>query len=155
MKKPASMKLFDLLYLGSLAVGMIGLFLGWDTMIAQMNAELASEGVALDEAFASNAIVGSFLFGVAISVGLWFLVSVLRIEFVKWIILLFTAYGVVTLATGIARDGFDMIELSGIVSTLMSIAALVMLFRPDSKAWFDAKHAGRLREDRDDDIDRK
>ena len=139
MQKPDSMKKFDLLYLGSLAVGLIGLALGWDGLVEQMNAEFTAQGLEPESGFATGAIIGGFVFGIGISVALWFLVSILRIEFVKWILVLFTVYGVVSLAGGIALAGFDPIQISGIVSTLMSIAAIWMLFRPDSKEWFAAK----------------
>ena len=155
MQKPQSMKFFDWLYLGSLAIGLIGLALGWDAMMEQMNAEFAAQGLEPDSSFATSAIVGGFIFGVGISVALWFLVSIMRIEFVKWIVALFTAYGVVSLAGGIAMAGFDMIQLSGIVSTLMSIVAVVMLFRADSKAWFDAKRGDKPEVERDSGVNLK
>ena len=139
MQKPNSMKTFDLLYLGSLAVGLIGLALGWDGLVEQMNAEFAAQGLDPESGFATGAIIGGFVFGIGISLALWFLVSILRIEFVKWILVLFTVYGVVSLAGGIANAGFDPIQITGIVSTLMSIAAIWMLFKPDSKEWFAAK----------------
>lgn len=139
MPKPRSMKTFDLLYLGSLAVGLIGLVLGWDGLVEQMNAEFVAQGLEPESGFATGAIIGGFVLGIGISIALWFLVSVIRIEFVKWIIVLFTIYSVVSLAGGIAAAGFDPIQISGIVSTLMAIAAIVMLFQPESKEWFAAK----------------
>lgn len=139
MQKPDSMKKFDLLYLGSLAVGLIGLALGWDGLVEQMNAEFVAQGLEPESGFATGAIIGGFVLGIGISVALWFLVSIVRIEFVKWILVLFTAYGVLSLVGGIALAGFDPIQISGIISTLMSIAAVWMLFRPDSKEWFAAK----------------
>ena len=137
--KPDSIRKFDWLYLGSIVVGMIGLALGWGTLTEQMNQEFIAQGIEPDSSIATGALIGGFAIGTAISLALWFLISVLRIEFVKWILVLFVLWSLVSLAGGIALSGFDMIQISGIVSTIMSIAAIYMLFQPDAKEWFAAK----------------
>ena len=156
MAKPDSIRKFDWLYLGSLAVGLLGLWLGWDSVMAQINTELAAEGVAMESDIPTAAIIGGALIGVVISLILWMLISVFRIEFVKWILILFTAYSILSIVGGLAVGGFDMVQISGIISTLMSIAAIVMLFRPDAKAWFDEKRAAkRDKPDMDGGVDLK
>lgn len=139
MQKPQSMKMFDFLYLGSIVVGLLGLILGWDILVEQMNAELATQGVESDVEMATAAIIGGAAFATAINLALWFLVSILRIEFVKWILALFLAWGIYSMLVGIASVGFSLEQITGIISTIMSIAAIYMLFQPDAKEWFAAK----------------
>ena len=139
MTKPASIKKFDYLYIGSVVIGLIGLIIGWDSLVALMDAEFAAQGLDPEGSFATTTIIAGFAFGTAISLALWFLISVLRIEFVKWILVLFTVWGVFSLVVGIATTGFAVNQISGIISTIMSVAAIYMLFQPDAKAWFAAK----------------
>ena len=139
MTKPASIKKFDYLYIGSVLVGLVGLIVGWDGLIAQMNAEFAAQSLAPEGNFATTTVITGFVIGTAISLALWFVISVLRIEFVKWILLLFTVWGVFSLVVGIATTGFAANQIWGIISTVMSVAAIYMLFQPDAKAWFAEK----------------
>ena len=97
--KPAAIKKFDWLYLGSVSVGLLGFALNYGAIADQANAELAAGGL---EGAANGLLIGSMLVGVAINVALWFLVSVLRIGFVKWIIVLFVAWGLLSLGTALA-----------------------------------------------------
>lgn len=143
MAKPDSIKKFDWLYLGSVAVGLLGIVFGWDGMMEQLNAEFAAQGLDVDSGIGTGAIIGGIAFGIIISLALWFLISVLKIEFVKWILLLFVLYSVFSLFVAISTTGFDITQITGIVSTIMSIAAIYMLFRPDAKEWFAAKRASK------------
>lgn len=133
--KPASIKKFDLFYLGSIAVGAIGFAIGYDTLVEQTNAQLAAEGI---EGLGAGAVIASLLLGIAINLALWFLVSVLRIEFVKWIVVLLTAWGVLSLALALG-DGLQATMISGIIATILSVIAVWFLFQPDAKAWFAQK----------------
>lgn len=142
--KPASIKKFDLLWLGSVVVGLIGIVLGWDLLMSQMGTELAAQADAqgIDAADAGSLAFGTAIVVIAISVGLslllWALISVWRIEFVKWLIGLLAVYGVVSALIGLGV-GANLLTISGLISALMGIAAVYFLFRPDAKAWFDEK----------------
>ena len=135
--KPAAIKKFDWLYLGSIVVGLIGFALNYGTVADQTSAELAADGI---EGATTGLLIGGMLFGVAINVALWFLVSVLRIGFVKWIIALFVAWGLLSLGMAIASGqtaGTNFIF--GIISSLMVVVSLYYLFQPEAKAYLDAK----------------
>ncbi|QPC98761.1 hypothetical protein [Qipengyuania soli] len=134
--KPASVKKFDMLYLGSVAVGLVGVALNYGNIVDAANAEMAAQG--LEATMGGGVIVVSLLFGVVISLALWFLVSVLRIEMVKWIIALFTGWSVVSYIVSF-DSRMDLSIISGLVSTVMTVAAIYFLFRPDAKAWFAEK----------------
>ena len=135
--KPAAIKKFDWLYLGSVAVGLLGFALNYGAIADQTNAELAAGGL---EGAANGLLIGSMLVGVAINVALWFLVSVLRIGFVKWIIALFVAWGLLSLGTALASGEIASLNvIFGIISSLMVVASLYFLFQPEATAWLAAK----------------
>lgn len=81
--KPASIRKFDWLYLGSIVIPIVGVVAGWEDMAATLGAEAAATGQAAEdvEAFSSGLALIFSVLVFAISFGLWFLVSVLRIEF--------------------------------------------------------------------------
>lgn len=136
--KPGSIRKFDWLYLGSLVVSLLGFALNFGTISAQTNAELAAQGV---EGMGAGVLIGGLLFGIAISLALWFMISVLRIELAKWLLILLTAWSVVTTATAAAR-AFNSTMAWGLISTIMTIIAIWFLFQPDAKAWFAEKKGG-------------
>jgi len=76
--KPASIKKFDKLYLGSILVSLIGIVFGWDTMMTDMNTQIAASGTAVDGmgGIVSGAAIGGIALGLGISLLLWALVSV-------------------------------------------------------------------------------
>ena len=78
--KPGSIRKFDWLYLGSIAVSLLGFVFNYDTIAAQTNAELTAQGV---EGLSTGVLIGGLLFGTAISLALWFMISILRIELAK------------------------------------------------------------------------
>lgn len=136
--KPASMKKFDMFYLGSIAVGLIGFALAYNDIVAQTNAELTASGV---EPMGTGVIIGSLIFGVLINLALWFLVSVQRIGLVKWLIALLIAWGVISLLTSLGA-GFTTEVLIGLASTALGIVSLYFLFQPESTEWL-ARDRGR------------
>lgn len=135
--KPASMKKFDWLYLGSVAVGLLGFALNYGAVVDQTNAELAASGM---DGAAGGLLIGGMLFGVAVNLALWFLISVLRIGFVKWIVVIFVAWGALSLGFSLASGqtaGLNLIF--GLIGTVMVIASLYFLFRPESTAWLASR----------------
>ena len=140
MQKPDSMKKFDLLFWGSMALSVIGLVLGWASMQDAMAAEMAEVDGALGEGAMQGIVIIGFIVGIGLYVGLWFLISILRIEFVKWILIALVLYGLVTMPAGFEMAGGLGIEhIPGILSTVLLLLAIWMLFRADSRAWFAAK----------------
>ncbi len=136
MGKPDSIRKFDWLYLGSVVVGLLGLALNWGSVSGQVNAELGADT-------ANVALIGGLVLGTGISVALWFLVSVLRIELVKWVLIVMVLWTLVTMPIGIASaGGLGLTNITGIVSTIMTIAAIWFLFQADAKAWFAEKRGG-------------
>lgn len=134
--RPDSIRKFDMLWLGALALGIVAFLLSYGTLKAQVDAQLAASGMTSGAGGA--ALIGGFVFGIVISLALWFLVSRLRLEFVKWILILLLIWGLVNLPA-IFADGFTLIDVLSLIGTAMQAAAIYFLFRPDAKAWFAAK----------------
>lgn len=143
--KPASIRKFDWLYWASVIIGLSGLAIGWDTINAQVSSELAATGdEELGSAITSGAIIVGAVVGAAISIAIWFLISVLRIELGKWVLIAMVLWTLVTLPGGIElAGGFSLMHVPSIVSTALTIAAIWFLFQPDAKAWFAEKRTGR------------
>ena len=133
--KPPSIKKFDYLYLGSIVVGLIIFALTYQTALDGAQAEMAAAGQSGIEV-GPGLIIGGLAFGIAINLALWFLVSGLRIEFVKWVLAIFAAWGVLSILTALAMGEAGVAQLLGLIPSVMSIAAIYFLFQPDAKAWF-------------------
>jgi len=136
-RKPASIRKFDWLYLGSLGVNLIGILFNFDSLSAQAEAEFAARGMA---GSGTGMLVGTLLIGLAINLGLWFLISVLRIGLAKWALVLLTAWSILTTVKSLSL-GLESIMVWGLLSTVMTLAAIGFLFRPESRNWF-AAHRG-------------
>lgn len=139
--KPDSIRKFDWLYLASIVAGLLGIAIGWDTMTELVDAQLTASGAeGMGEGLRMSAMIGVALLGAAISFALWFLISALRVELIKWILILMVAWTLVTMPASFAKvGGFGPMHVPGAVSTILTIAAIWFLFRPDAKAWFAEK----------------
>jgi hypothetical protein len=132
------MQIFDMLYLGAIALGLVSTAIGWNTMKEGMQAD------PLTAAVATPVMVGSVIIGFGISLLLWFFTSRMRSTIAKWILTIFSVIGVLSLVfpmlNGAAPAGIP--GILSIVSTVLQVAAVVMLFRPDAVAWFRGEQAG-------------
>ncbi|MEG9269547.1 hypothetical protein [Qipengyuania sp. Mu-71] len=136
--KPASIRKFDWLYLGSVAIGLLGVALNYGAIASLTEADLAGQGYA---DMGAGVLIAGVLFGIAISLALWFMISVLRIGLAKWLLVVLTAWSVVTSGVAIVTN-FDATMVWGLVSTVMTVLAIWFLFQPDATAWFAEKKGG-------------
>ena len=140
MQKPDSIKKFDMLFWASTVVSVIGLVIGWSSMQEIMAAEMAEVDGALGDGAMQGIVLISFIIGIGINVAIWALISLMRIEFVKWIYIALIAYGLVTMVSGYEdMGGFGMVHIPGVIATILSLLSVWMLFKPDAKEWFAAK----------------
>ncbi|MXO60420.1 hypothetical protein GRI89_12820 [Altererythrobacter salegens] len=129
--KPESIRKFDMFYLGSLAISVVSIIVGYDALVAEVAAEGEASGMALGQVWA----IGAVVIGLAISLLLWWLTSSKRLSIAKWIIVLFFVLGLIGLP-GTLADGLTMLEIIGLVSVAAQATAIWYLFRPDAKEWF-------------------
>lgn len=130
--RPASITMFDRLYLGSLVLGLINFALSYDNTMAQLKAD----PVVADVGMASPGILwGGLALGMAISLLLWFLISRKASNVARWILVVFTVIGVISLPLSLGQ--LPLLQLvTTLVVTGVQAAAVYFLFRPDAKPWF-------------------
>ncbi len=131
--RPASITMFDRLFLGSLAVGLANAVLNYDSTIAQLEADpaVAELGMA-----GPGFVIVTLAFSFGLSLLLWFLIARKAVNVAKWVLVVLTVIGLF----GIPLALVDVPLLQAIITvvvTVMQLAALWFLFRPDAKAWFE------------------
>ncbi len=140
MLRPASIINFERLYLGSFVLWAINTFASWSTMRAMIanNPQVAANpmaGSVMGSMLGTSAIITA-----AVSLLLWWLVARKASVVGKWMVVvtegigaLLALFSLVALATGKAPS--MLLGLSSLVATGLAIAAAVMLFRPDARAF--------------------
>lgn len=141
MQRPLSIVWFERCYLGALVVGLINSALSWNAALAAMaeNPALADLG----ENFGRNTLIFGTVFGVAISVLLWYFAACKRAAVAKWIITVFFAISVLSIGFSALRNTFPqgIAGVLGIVTFVLNAIAVWQLFRPDAAIWFGEKPA--------------
>ena len=127
--RPASIQMFDKLYLGSLVVGLINFVLFFDDMVAMTQGDLAEIGMG------SGFMIGVFVFGISISLLLWYFISRRASKVAKWILVVLTIWGLIGIPATLALPTVQM--LMSLLATALSLGSIYFLFTPDAKAWFD------------------
>ncbi|WP_432478833.1 hypothetical protein [Nocardioides sp. GXQ0305] len=109
-----------------------------DTLIDQ---QLEASGVTLDEGSIRSIVLASAVFGLVISVGITALLAIFIGKGHNWARIVYTvlvAIGVLLSLFGIGSQPVLLLVL-GLLSAVLSIAAVVFLFRSDANAWFKAR----------------
>lgn len=89
-------------------------------------------------------LIGSFLFGLALGLLLWWLVSSKGSNLARWILVLFFALGVLNLVYAFASGALAGLTITNgltVLSTALTAAAVYYLLQPDAKAWLEQKRA--------------
>lgn len=137
MDRPASIVRFDQLYLGHIAVGLVGsviaLFSGDNPALTQTNETIgpwflpAILGLGLLTQIALLYFIGRK----GAAVAKWLLVALTAINLLGVVFLLFA------FATGMGAESRNLIgSLCSLGASALLVAAVSMLFRPDTAAWF-------------------
>ena len=134
MDKPGAIQNFDKLYLGAIVLSLINFALSYGTLVEQVREETAAAGMEMG----GGVLIVGIVISTLVSLLLWFLISKKKIEFIKWILILFLVYSVVSLPAALS-DGIGLNEVIAIVVVLIQAAAVWMLFQPDAKEWFAEK----------------
>ena len=137
MTKPDSIVLFDRLFLGTLALSLLNFIVGWEELSAKLarTPEFAASG------FGNGFIVATFAGGMIINLIIWYFVSARASKIAKWILTVLFAFGLISML----RNFNDPLGPQGLtlgmalIVTIIQAAAIYMLFRPDSIAWFSRK----------------
>jgi hypothetical protein len=130
--RPHSILMFERLFLGSLALSTVASVLAYDDVLAELERDPAMAQLGLGGGF----LVGMLALGMAIFVLLWFLIARKASRVAKWILVVFVAVGLASLAVSLA-DSFtpDVNTLLSLSSYALEVAAVVYLFHADAVAW--------------------
>lgn len=141
--RPDSIILFERLYLGALALGLVNLFVSWDRSIALMTSDPGAAALGDPATF----ILVVFVISFGVSLTLWYFAARRRSRVAKWILTVLFVLGLFSLPGSIAQGVFSGIGgLFAAAAWLLQAVALFMLFRPDSNAWFRGEWQGDVAE---------
>ncbi|CAN5366005.1 hypothetical protein BH09PSE4_BH09PSE4_09280 [soil metagenome] len=132
MARPQSIILFERLYLGALALGILNTALNWSAAGAIIADEPALAGVASWYQPVATAI------GIAIPLLLWYFIARRGSPVAKWIMVVLSALAAAGLvwSLSVGSANLSLIGILGIITVLLNLAAAWTLFRPDAKPWF-------------------
>ncbi|HKX87959.1 MAG TPA: hypothetical protein VJM13_02005 [Sphingopyxis sp.] len=135
MTKSSSIILFDRLFLGSLALGVLNFLFGWN----ETSEKLANAPEFAATGFGTGFLIATFAIGMIINLIIWYFISARASKIAKWILTVFFAIGLLSMLSNLNNPLGPKGLLLGvaIVITFIQAAAVYMLFRPDSIAWFN------------------
>lgn len=128
--RPASITMFDRLYLGGLALGLVNFVVSYDTTMAQIAAD-----PALSTFGGLPFLLGTMAISYTISLLFWYFIARRASNVAKWILVVLTAIGALSLPLSLTQMGTAQLILTLVVFG-MQVVAVWFLFRPDAKAWF-------------------
>ena len=141
MERPQSIIWFERFYLGALGVGLLNTALSWSSLQARMGAVPNSQ--SLPSWFMPVVVIGSLVFGLAISLLLWHFVARRGSPVAKIFVVIFFVLGLVGIPGLFTSVRIGLISpvmaLVSLMTFVLNGAAVWMLFRPDTKPWFDKK----------------
>lgn len=133
--RPKSIVLFDRMFLASLVIGAINAVLTFNDM---MDA-LATNPNTAPLGWGSGAVVAIIAVSLLIPLLLWHYIAHRASSLAKWILVVLTVGGILFAGVDLTRMG-SLSEIAVLAVTVLQIAAIVMLFRPDANAWFAEQH---------------
>jgi hypothetical protein len=128
--RPQSILMFERLFLASLAGSVLGFALTYDEIVGTLANDPALQEVGLGSGF----VFGITAASLAIYLLLWHLIAHKAANFAKWILVAFTAIGVLMAVPSMAGP-WDTMQLLSLAVYVLQIAAVVYLFRADAVAW--------------------
>lgn len=136
--RPQSIIRFDWAYLGSIALWLANMAVGWPTMLRQLEASPQFSGNPQMLELGETLLMGGVAAILVLWLLLWYFTARRASTVTKWIVVGFTALTVLRLplvVIGAPAMGWLPTTLS-IVAFVLAAFATWMLFRPDAQAWF-------------------
>ena len=142
MQRPVSIVWFERCYLGAMAVGLLNTALSWQATTTKM-----AESPGADQfgpSFGPDVLIVGTLFGIGISLLLWYFAARKGAAVAKWIITVFFVLGVLGLGFSALMRTFPegVSGVLGVVGFVLNAIAVWQLFRPDTEAWFGETPTG-------------
>ena len=135
--RPQSIVRFEQAYLASVLIGLINLFVSWNTKFATMENDPRFGGNPQMVETGQSMMIGMAGLGVILSLLLWYFAARRGSEVAKWILVVLLIIGVIGLLSAITQ-----IAVVGPLSAGLTVLAFALnayavwqLFRPDATAW--------------------
>ena len=138
MNRPASIVLFEKLYIATIVIGLIGVALSWNTLN-----EAVTNQPGVSASVGSGILIGAMIFGFLIPILLLYFIARRASNIAKWVFVVLTAFSVysfiATLSNPMMPKGLFLAV--NVVSLILTLYCAWLLFKPDAKAWLDSKGA--------------
>ena len=143
MNRPASIVLFEKLYIAVIVIGVIGVALSWNSLSA-----MAETQPGVPESMGSGILIGAPFFNITflplvIPLLLLYFIARRASNIAKWIFVILTAFSVysfiATLSNPMVPKG--LLLAVNVVSLALTLYCAWLLFKPDAKAWLESKGA--------------
>jgi hypothetical protein len=133
--RPKSIIWFERFFLGAWLLGLLNTVLNWDTM---MRTALKQPGVAEVGPALQVMLMVSAAVGLLIPLLLWFFIARKGSVVAKWILVVLYAIGVLSFLFNLVSGNLAIRPLTALPAliALLQLAAVFMLFQPDTKPWF-------------------
>ncbi len=129
--RPNSIIKFEQLFFVGLVLGAIAFFMNFDAALAEIQSDPNVTALGMG----SGALIGMYLFGLAINLLLWFFIARKGSDIAKWIYIVFFAIGLIGLPA-LFLGGFDLTKILGLIGFAIQAFMIYLLFQPDAKSWF-------------------
>jgi len=137
MTKPISILNFERCYIGAWVVGVLNTIFGWSAASAVLanNPQVQRAGPGVVTAGLGLGL----LFSALITFLLWYFIVRRHSVIAKWLVTAFFAFGALSFLTSLSKVAITpgLTLALGLLSLVLQGIAVVMLFRPDARAWFD------------------
>lgn len=141
--RPQSIVRFDWAYLGSIALWLANMAVGWPMMLRQLETRPQFSGNPQMLEFGQTLLMGGITVILVLWLLLWYFTARRASVVTRWIVVVFTALGALRLpllVLGAPVAGWPA-TLLGISAFALAAFATWMLFMPDARAWFAGDEA--------------
>ena len=136
--RPRSIELFEKVYLGAIAIGLVNTFLSW----SQVNAMLDDPRMQA-AGMGSGTLLFGLVVGILIPLLLWYFIARRASNVAKWIYIVLTALGLFAFLSSLANPlvSKGLVTILGAAAVGLQVYGAWLLFRPDAVAWLESKGA--------------
>ena len=136
MNRPASIVLFEKLYIVVIIIGVIGVALSWSSLTA-----MAGNQPGVPESVGSGILIGALIFGFLVPLVLLYFIARRASNIAKWIFVVLTAFSVYSFIATISNPAVPqgILLAVNVVSLVLTLYCAWLLFKPDAKAWLESK----------------
>lgn len=141
--KPKSIRRFDMLFPLAALLALASAILSFGALEAQVQLGFNAEGDGARGMAIWMVTASLFIFTLLAGI-LWATISFMRMGFMRWVLAAAVLLALYQNIMAFRVVGPSFAGFVDIAATLTGILAVLLLFRPDSSAWFAERHDGRF-----------